>query len=53
MPFSFTFEGSFFRLSTSSPVDNLVGLRKRPDVRGRLLTVDGIALSSAARDSPT
>lgn len=54
MPFSFTFDGSFFHLSDFfGSLDNLVGLRKVAlDVRGRLLMVDGIALSASAKGFP-
>ena len=49
MPFSFTFEGNFFHLSTF--FDRLqrfiVAKRKTLLVSGRLLTVDAISLSSA------
>jgi hypothetical protein len=54
MPFSFTFEGSFFHLSDFfGSLNNLVGLRKvAVDVRGRLLMVDGIALSASPQGFP-
>jgi hypothetical protein len=54
MPFSFAFEGSFFHLSGFfGALDNLVGVRKvSVDVRGRLLMVDGIALSAASGGFP-
>jgi type II secretory pathway pseudopilin PulG len=54
MPFSFSFEGSFFKLS-----DFLTRLeryikptRRSVRVRGRLLLVDGIALTAAANGFP-
>lgn len=54
MPFSFAFEGSFFHLSDFfGALDNLVGVRKvSVDVRGRLLMVDGIALSASSGGFP-
>jgi hypothetical protein len=54
MPFSFTFEGSFFHLADFfGSLNNLVGLRKvAVDVRGRLLMVDGIALSASPQGFP-
>jgi hypothetical protein len=55
MPFSFTFEGSFFKLS-----DFLTRLeryikasRKSVDVRGRLLLIDGISLNAGTKGFPT
>jgi hypothetical protein len=54
MPFSFTFEGSFFHLADFfGSLNNLVGLNKvTVDVRGRLLMVDGIALSASPQGFP-
>ncbi len=54
MPFSFTFEGSFFHLSDFfGSLNNLVGVRKvAVDVRGRLLMVDGISLSASPQGFP-
>jgi hypothetical protein len=54
MPFSFTFEGSFFHLADFfGSLNNLVGLRKvAVDVRGRLLMVDGIALTASPQGFP-
>jgi hypothetical protein len=54
MPFSFTFEGSFFRLSDFlRKLDRYVTPRgDNVTVNGRLLTVDGIALSAAESGFP-
>jgi hypothetical protein len=54
MPFSFNFEGSFFHLSDFfGSLDGLVGIGKvSVDVRGRLLMVDGIALSASPQGFP-
>jgi hypothetical protein len=54
MPFSFTFTGSFFRLSAFfSRLEALIrSTRGGLAVRGRLLTVDGLALSAAGRGFP-
>lgn len=55
MPFNFTFEGSFFKLS-----DFLTRLeryikasRKSVDVRGRLLLIDGISLNASSKGFPS
>lgn len=55
MPFSFTFEGNFFRLSSFfARLENFIDSdQQRIDVSGRLLTVDGISLTSAPRGFPT
>src|SRR5206468_668049 len=52
--FSFDFEGSFFHLSDFfADLDSLVGVRRTAlDVHGRLLLVDGIALSAASAGFP-
>jgi hypothetical protein len=54
MPFSFTFEGSFFRLSTFfSRLENQIqSSRGGLSVRGRLLTIDGLALTAAGQGFP-
>ena len=54
MPFSFTFEGSFFRLSDFlRKLDRYVTPKgDNVAVNGRLLTVDGIALSAAGSGFP-
>jgi hypothetical protein len=54
MPFSFTFEGSFFRLSDFlRKLDRYVTPKgDNVDVNGRLLTIDGIALSAAGSGFP-
>ena len=54
MPFSFTFDGGFFRLSNFfARLDALIAARKNSvDVRGRLLTVDGISLTEGRRGFP-
>jgi hypothetical protein len=54
MPFSFTFEGSFFRLSDFlRKLDRYVTPKgQNLAVNGRLLTVDGIALSAAPEGFP-
>lgn len=55
LPFSFTFTGGFFRLSDFfARLDALIAARKNGvDVRGRLLTVDGIALTEGPGGFPT
>jgi len=54
MPFSFTFEGNFFRLSDFlRKLDRYVTPKgENLAVNGRLLTVDGIALTAAASGFP-
>lgn len=54
LPFSFTFDGSFFHLSSFfARLDALIAARKNGvDVRGRLLTVDGISLAEGSRGFP-
>jgi hypothetical protein len=54
MPFSFTFEGSFFRLSDFlTRIERYIQPRgSAVDVNGRLLLVDGIALNAAAGGFP-
>ena len=54
MPFSFTFEGSFFRLSTffSRLESQIQSSRRGLSVRGRLLTIDGLALTAAGQGFP-
>jgi hypothetical protein len=54
LPFSFTFEGGFFRLSDFfARLDALIAARRRGvDVRGRLLTVDGISLKEGRSGFP-
>jgi hypothetical protein len=54
MPFSFSFEGNFFRLSDFlRKIDRYVTPKgSNLDVNGRLLTVDGIALSAAESGFP-
>ncbi|MDX6675482.1 MAG: hypothetical protein QOH11_2900 [Solirubrobacteraceae bacterium] len=54
MPFSFTFEGSFFRLSSffSRLESQIQSSRGRLSVRGRLLTIDGLALTAAGQGFP-
>jgi Tfp pilus assembly protein PilO len=55
LPYDLTFEGSFFDVATfMSGVDSLVRLREgagQVAANGRLLTVDGFALSSPTLDS--
>lgn len=55
MPFSFAFEGNFFRLSSFfARLEHFVSSdAKQIDVSGRLLTVDGISLTAAPRGFPT
>ena len=54
MPFTFTFEGSFFRLSSFfSRLESLIqSTRRGLNVRGRLLTVDGLALTAGTNGFP-
>lgn len=54
MPFSFSFEGSFFRLSDFlTRIERYIKPRgSAVDVNGRLLLVDGIALNAAAAGFP-
>jgi len=55
MPFSFTFDGSFFKLeSFVRTLDNLTALRGDDTiaVKGRLLTIDGIALTAGPKGFP-
>lgn len=54
MPFSFTFEGSFFRLSSffSRLESQIQSSRGRLSVRGRLLTIDGLALTASSQGFP-
>jgi hypothetical protein len=54
MPFSFTFEGSFFRLSTffSRLESQIQSSRRGFSVRGRLLTIDGLSLTAAGQGFP-
>ena len=54
MPFSFTFEGSFFRLSSffSRLESQIQSSRGRLSVRGRLLTIDGLSLTAAGQGFP-
>jgi Type II secretion system (T2SS), protein M len=54
MPFSFTFEGSFFRLSSFfSRLESLIrSTRRGLSVRGRLLTIDGLALTAGTKGFP-
>jgi Tfp pilus assembly protein PilO len=53
MPYTLGFTGDFFQIANfMKRVDSLVGVRDgRPDVKGRLLTVDGFTLSLAP-DAP-
>ncbi len=55
MPFTFTFEGSFFKLSGFlTKLERYISARRRTvDVRGRLLLVNGISLSAASKGFPT
>jgi hypothetical protein len=50
MPFTFTFQGSFFKLSSFlTKLERYISARRRSvDVRGRLLLVNGISLTAAA-----
>jgi hypothetical protein len=54
MPFSFTFQGGFFRLSDFfARLDALIRAGKNGvDARGRLLTVDGLSLSASPKGFP-
>ena len=54
MPFSFTFEGSFFKLSSffSRLESQIRASRRGLSVSGRLLTIDGLALTSAGQGFP-
>jgi len=54
MPFSFTFEGSFFRLSEFfGDLEGYIGTRRGAlEVSGRLLTVDGFSLKAADEGFP-
>ena len=54
MPFSFTFEGSFFRLGTFfARLENLIhSKRGNLSVSGRLLTIDGLALTAGGQGFP-
>ena len=54
MPFTFTFEGSFFKLSSFlTKLERYISARRRSvDVRGRLLLVNGISLTAAAKGFP-
>jgi hypothetical protein len=54
MPFSFTFEGNFFRLSDFlTRIERYISPRQRAvDVRGRLLLVNGISLTAAQSGFP-
>ena len=54
MPFSFTFDGSFFKLSHFlTKLERYISARRRSvDVRGRLLLVNGISLTAAAKGFP-
>jgi hypothetical protein len=54
MPFSFSFEGSFFRLSDFlARVERYVAARRRRmDVQGRLLLINGISLTAAHSGFP-
>ncbi len=55
MPFSFAFDGSFFRLEDFvRDLDRLTSVRGDDsiDVKGRLLTIDGIALQAGPKGFP-
>jgi len=54
MPFTFAFEGSFFRLSSFfSRLEGLIRASHRGlSVHGRLLTVDGLALTAGSQGFP-
>ena len=54
MPFTFTFEGSFFKLSSFlTKLERYISARRRSvDVRGRLLLVNGISLTAATTGFP-
>ena len=53
MPYTLGFTGDFFQIASfMKRLDSMVGVRDgRPDVKGRLLTVDGFTLSLAP-DAP-
>jgi hypothetical protein len=55
MPFSFTFQGSFFKLSEFfTRLERYIKpRRKNLDVSGRLLLIDGISLSASTKGFPT
>jgi len=54
MPFTFTFDGSFFKLSGFlTKLERYIEARRRSvDVRGRLLLVNGISLTAATKGFP-
>jgi hypothetical protein len=54
MPFTFTFQGSFFKLSGFlTKLERYISARRRSvDVRGRLLLVNGISLTAASKGFP-
>ena len=54
MPFTFTFQGSFFKLSGFlTKLERYISARRRSvDVRGRLLLVNGISLTAATTGFP-
>ena len=54
MPFTFTFQGSFFKLSGFlTKLERYIDARRRSvDVRGRLLLVNGISLTAATTGFP-
>jgi hypothetical protein len=54
MPFTFTFEGSFFKLSEFlTKLEHYISARRQGvDVRGRLLLVNGISLNAATKGFP-
>jgi hypothetical protein len=54
MPFSFSFEGDFFRLSDFvSRLERYINARRKSvDVRGRLLMVNGISLTAGEKGFP-
>jgi hypothetical protein len=55
MPFTFTFEGSFFKLSDFlTKLEDYITPKRRSsvDVRGRLLLVNGISLSAGSKGFP-
>ena len=54
MPFTFTFEGSFFKLSSFlTKLERYISARRSSvDVRGRLLLVNGISLTAATTGFP-
>jgi hypothetical protein len=55
MPFTFTFEGSFFKLSDFlTKLERYIKASRRTvDVRGRLLMIDGISLNAAPKGFPS